>query len=156
MTSANVTHYYVYNKENALIFKGSQHCMCKNHIRADLRALGLREELTLKVIWPDEYEAPHTMFYGPLADKIKEWDEEEARNEKTRQDYREMKSRGTEACLCRSEAIVGKRFKSDKDGKEFTFHCLSPRGDVILSNEGQCAPWRIMSKGDFGLNYRLV
>lgn len=156
MTSANVTWYYVYDKGAHKVFEGSQHCMCKNTIREKLRALENPEELTLKVIWPDEHEAPQEMFYGPLSEKIKEWDDEEARNEKCRQDYREMKSRGTEACLCRAEQIKGKRFKSDKDGKEFDFHGLSDKGDVILSNEGLNAPWRIMSKGDFGLNYKAI
>lgn len=155
MTSANVTHYYVYDKEGNPVFEGRQNCLCKNTIKTKLMSLKNPENLSLQIIWPDTEEVPHKLFDGPLTHKLNEWEYAASVFEKCQREYREMKERGTVAVLCRAKEIKGKRFVSD-DGKEFTFHNVSNSGEVILSNDGPTEPWRIMDKGTFGLNYKAV
>jgi len=59
MTSANVTHYEVKDKEGKRVGKYSQHCMCIQTIGEKLRKHVPYENFALTLIWPDEYEAPH-------------------------------------------------------------------------------------------------
>jgi hypothetical protein len=129
MTSANVTNYYVYcNKEKVL--NASQHHLCVNKIDEKLRAIENPEDCRLVIVWPDEHEVPHTQFDGPLSIHLANLDERDAKNQKTREDYRLMKENGTVAVLCRADEIVGKSFISP-DGKEFVFK-KKTYGDVMV------------------------
>ena len=60
MTSANVTHYRLYDSDDTKVFKSSQHCLCKDHIKKDLKDwYDANGDATLILTWPDEHEAPH-------------------------------------------------------------------------------------------------
>lgn len=150
MTSANVTYYYVY-RGNELVLKTSQHCLCKDNVRWRLREIEKPEECKLKCIWPDENEVDQTVFDGPLTDKLAQWDAEDARIEETRRDYAEMKRRGTVACLCRAQEIVGKEFISD-DGIKMKL-TGTDRGKMVLQNEGAKM---VLDETTFGLGWKDI
>ena len=68
-TSANVTYYEVY-KDDKLVGKHSQHCMCKSTIKAELSKYTPSCDYEVRAIWPDENEAPYYTKRMRLSDYL--------------------------------------------------------------------------------------
>jgi hypothetical protein len=70
MTSANVTHYAVRDRDGKVVFEGSQHACCKDTIRGRLAALPDKDSLTLHATWLDENEVDQEAIPIPLEDYL--------------------------------------------------------------------------------------
>ncbi len=66
MTSANVTHYTVTDKDGKVVLETQQHHYCGDKLTEKLKALPNPESLSIEAMWPDEQECDHYSRPMPL------------------------------------------------------------------------------------------